>query len=83
MFTERTSLESMRVGYESQTEFNIEWQTWTDGNGKHFAVKLDLKKKEQGKYFNIYNFVRQYYQDFLGQTFRDLCLVDWRWSRIC
>ena len=27
VFTKRTSLESMRVGYESQTEFNIEWQT--------------------------------------------------------
>ena len=26
VFTKRTSLESMRVGYESQTEFNIEWQ---------------------------------------------------------
>ena len=44
VFAKRTSLESMRVGYESQTEFNIEWQ-WTDGNGKHFAVKLDLKKR--------------------------------------
>ena len=50
VFTKRSSLESMRVSYESQTEFNIEWQTWTDGNGKHFAVNLDLK---QGKYFNI------------------------------
>ena len=38
VFTKRTSLESMRVGYESQTEFNIEWQTWTDGNGKHFST---------------------------------------------
>ena len=27
VFTKRTSLESMRVGYDSQTEFNIEWQT--------------------------------------------------------
>ena len=45
VFTKRTSLESMRVGYESQTEFNIEWQTWTDGNAKHFAVKLDLKQR--------------------------------------
>ena len=27
VFTTRTSLESMRVGYESQIEFNIEWQT--------------------------------------------------------
>ena len=27
VFTERPSLESMRVGYESQTEFNVEWQT--------------------------------------------------------
>ena len=26
LFTKRTSLESMPVGYESQTEFNIEWQ---------------------------------------------------------
>ena len=26
VFTKRTSLESMLVGYESQTEFNIEWQ---------------------------------------------------------
>ena len=54
----------MSVGYESQREFNIERQTWTDGNRKHFAVKLDLKKKEQGMNFNIYNFVREYYQDF-------------------
>ena len=27
VFTKRSSLESMRVSYESQTEFNIEWQT--------------------------------------------------------
>ena len=26
VFAKRTSLESKRVGYESQTEFNIEWQ---------------------------------------------------------
>ena len=37
VFTKRTSLERMRVGYESETEFNIEWQIWTDGNGKHFT----------------------------------------------
>ena len=46
VFTKRTSLESMRVGFESQREFNIERQTLTDDNGKHFAVKLDLKKKK-------------------------------------
>ena len=33
VFTKRTSLESMRAGYESQTEFNMEWQTRTDGDG--------------------------------------------------
>ena len=48
VFTKRlTSLESMRVGYESQREFNIERQTSTNGKGKPFAVNLDLKKKKE------------------------------------
>ena len=47
VFTKRTSLESMSVGYESQREFNIERQTSTDGKGKPFAVNLDLKKKKK------------------------------------